>query len=188
MLLRLYWPDALTSALWLAAAAVIACVGFRLARRISPWTAARGLDGDRHGTAQSPRGGAYEAELSGVAITGLLAVALSPVSWIHHLAWLVLVVGALLGDGRDARRSALAAVVWLGYVLRVPWWGATLQHSDWAPRFVARILQDSYGIGAIVLIAVLGSWLPKRLKQGKNSPSDDLDTKRRHDPVGTLGS
>jgi alpha-1,2-mannosyltransferase len=161
MLLRLYWPDAVTSLLWIVCVAIVAYFGFRAARQA--W-----LDGD---------------EIRGIAITGLLAVLVSPVAWIHHLAWLVVVLGAIVGDGRDRRRIALAAGVWLFYVLQVPWWGITMLAHHVGPRFLGRIVQDAYGLGAIGLLVVL------RARRRPPIPkSDGADTSRNHAQVGTLGS
>ncbi|MET8143017.1 glycosyltransferase 87 family protein [Sphaerisporangium sp. NPDC005288] len=75
MLLRLYLPGWLTSLIWLALGAVVAWYGFRRAREAL-------LRGDR---------------MTAVALTGLMAVLVSPVAWIHHLAWLVVVLAALAG-------------------------------------------------------------------------------------------
>jgi alpha-1,2-mannosyltransferase len=161
MLLRLYWPDAITALLWLVCAGIVAFFGFRIARRA--WQ-----DGD---------------EIRGVAVTGLIAVLVSPVSWIHHLAWLVVVFGAIVGDGRDRRRIALAAGVWLFYLLQVPWWGITMLAHHTAPRFVGRIVQDAYGLGALGLLVLLRS-----RRRPVASESDGVDTSRNEAPVGTLGS
>jgi alpha-1,2-mannosyltransferase len=163
MLLRLYWPDAVTAAIWLACVAVVAYFGFRAARRA--WQ-----EGD---------------EIRGVAVTGLLAVLVSPVAWIHHLAWLVVVLAAIVGDGRSWRRVALAAGVWLFYVLEVPWWGITmLAHHD-GPRFAGRIVQDAYGLGALALLVFLGA---RRRPRSSKPESDGVDTSRNHPRVGTLNS
>ena len=108
MLIRLYLPDWLTTLLWLALVAVIAWYGFRHARRAL-------LDGTGR---------------PGWRWSGLMAVLLSPVAWIHHLAWVVVVLGALFGSGPDPVRVRVAAGVWLYYVLPIPWWGVTIK----APR------------------------------------------------------
>jgi alpha-1,2-mannosyltransferase len=158
--------------------AIVAYAGFRWARRA-------GRPGPYHpGGTYHP--GTYNGELVGVAITGLLAVALSPVAWIHHLAWLVVVVGALVGDGRDARRVVVACGVWLAYVLPLPWWGIRLigPEHDAISRFVGRIIQSSYGLGAAALIAVLGGWLTARLKS--SSVHDQGEERYPRPRVGTL--
>ena len=174
VLLRMYLPGAVTALLWVLCVAVVAYAGFRLARRAGLLAAAPGAPGS------------YNAELVGVAITGLLAVALSPVAWIHHLAWLVVVIGALVGDGRDVRRVIVACGVWLAYVLPLPWWGTRLigPDNDVISRFVGRIIQSSYGLGAIALILVLGCWLTMRLRI--SSGHDQGGNQHRRPRVGTL--
>lgn len=160
MLLRAYLPGPVTMALWLLCAALVGYFGFRAARRA--W-----LAGD---------------EVRGVAITGLLAVLISPVAWIHHLAWLVVVLGAIVGDGRDRRRVALAVGAWIFYVLQVPWWGITMLAHHIGPRFTGRIVQDAYGLGALGLLALLGA------RRTGDTRSDSVATSCNEAPVGTLGS
>lgn len=147
MLLRLYLPGPLTQLIWLAAVAVIGWYGFRHARR-----AFRGGDG-----------------LTGVALTGLMAVLLSPVAWIHHLAWVVVVLAALAGTGRsesgwDRDRLLVAGGVWLYYVLPIPWWGVSIRALEIPvlSPVVGKIVQNAFGLGAIALVWLLGSWLPSR--------------------------
>ncbi|GAB3990354.1 hypothetical protein GCM10029978_118020 [Actinoallomurus acanthiterrae] len=165
MLLRLYLPGPVSALIWLALAGVIAYFGFRAARRTA-------LAGD---------------EIGGVAITGLIAVAVSPVSWIHHLAWLVVIFGAIVGAGRDPRRLALAAGVWLFYVLTIPWWGITILAHHLAPRAIGRIVQDAYGLGALGLLLLFCRRRPARKVPERESPRDRADTSRENSPVGTLG-
>ncbi|WP_327048902.1 glycosyltransferase 87 family protein [Microbispora sp. NBC_01189] len=142
MLLRLYLPDALTSAVWLAAVAAIGWYGFRQARRAH-------LDGDT---------------MTAVALTGLMAVLLSPVAWIHHIAWIVVVVAAVAGSGRDPVRLLVAAGVWLYYVLPIPWWGVSIKALEIPilSPVAGKIVQNAFGLGAIGLVWLLGSWLPRR--------------------------
>ncbi|GAA1018483.1 hypothetical protein GCM10009556_073530 [Acrocarpospora pleiomorpha] len=130
MLLRLYWPDTLTTILWLAAVALIGWYGFRAAYRAH-------RDGDT---------------LTAVALTGLMAVLLSPVAWIHHLAWIIIVIAALA-----TRRPLLAAGVWAYYVLPIPWWGAYIKLWEipvLSPT-LGKIVQNAFGLGAIALVWVL---------------------------------
>ncbi len=174
VLLRMYLPEAVTSLLWVLCVAVVAYAGFRWARQA-------GLFAAEHGAP-----GSYNAELVGIAITGLLAVALSPVAWIHHLAWLVVVIGALAGDGRNVRRVIVACGVWLVYVLPFPWWGTRLigPDNDVVSRFIGRIVQSSYGLGAIAVILLLGAWLTTRLRI--SSGLDQGEEQHRRPRVGTL--
>ncbi|MFI6457451.1 glycosyltransferase 87 family protein [Streptosporangium amethystogenes] len=142
MLIRLYLPDVLTSLLWVALVAVVAWYGFRHARRAL-------LDGH---------------PVAGVALVGLMAVLLSPVAWIHHLAWVVVVLGALAGDGRDPVRVRVAAGVWLYYVLPIPWWGVTIKAAEIPvlSPVLGKIVQNGFGLGALFLVWLVGVWLPRR--------------------------
>ncbi|MCA2228663.1 glycosyltransferase 87 family protein [Nonomuraea aurantiaca] len=138
MLIRLYLPDTVTSVIWIALVAVVGWYGFRGARA------------------------AYQAKdsITAVALVGLMAVLLSPVAWIHHLAWVVVVLGAIVGDGRDPVRVRVAVGVWLYYVLPIPWWGVALKVAG--VPVLDKIVQDGYGLGALGLVWLLVSWLPKR--------------------------
>ncbi|RAY14614.1 hypothetical protein DPM19_12675 [Actinomadura craniellae] len=151
MLLRIYWPETITTALWLVCVAIMAYLGFRLARRASL------LD--------VPGPGGHSAEMAGVAIVGLLSVLLSPIGWIHHLTWIVLVIGALAGDGRDPRRAFTAVAVWIYFLFPIPWYGTRMIDPEYPAvvRFLGRIVQDGYGLAAVTLVLVLGLWLTKRI-------------------------
>ncbi|WP_256256895.1 glycosyltransferase 87 family protein [Nonomuraea pusilla] len=153
MLIRLYLNDAVTAGLWLALAAVAAWYGFTAARR------------------------AYAAgdAVTAVALVGLTAVLVSPVSWIHHLAWVVVVLAALVGDGRDRVRLWVAAGVWLYYVVPVPWWGVSLKAAEIpvVSPVLGKIVQNGYGLGAIVLVWLLASWLPRRRTASAQAATPD---------------
>ncbi|HUR01906.1 MAG TPA: glycosyltransferase 87 family protein [Nonomuraea sp.] len=138
MLIRLYMNDTVTTALWIGLVAVVGWYGFRGARD------------------------AYRAKdpMTAVALVGLMAVLLSPVAWIHHLAWVVVVLGAIVGDGRDPVRVRVAVGVWLFYVLPVPWWGVALKVAG--VPVLDKIVQNGFGLGALGLVWLLVAWLPKR--------------------------
>ncbi|MEU8355829.1 glycosyltransferase 87 family protein [Nonomuraea sp. NPDC048882] len=142
MLIRLYLPDLLTSVIWVVVVAAVGWYGFRGAR-------------EAYRTGDS---------LTAVALVGLMAVLLSPVAWIHHLAWVVVVLAAIVGDGRDPVRLRVAAGVWLYYVVPVPWWGVSLKAADipGVSLVLGKIVQNGFGLGALVLVWLLVSWLPKR--------------------------
>jgi alpha-1,2-mannosyltransferase len=84
MLLRAFEDDATAARLWLALAAVLVVVGIAGARRLE-------LSGNR---------------LGAVGTLAAASVAASPISWQHHLVWLVLPLAALVA----AERGRLAAV------------------------------------------------------------------------------
>jgi alpha-1,2-mannosyltransferase len=134
MWLRAVHDGHLGAALWVLSAVVVAVIGFSRAARAA--------------TAHD--------ELVGVALTGLLALLLSPVSWIHHFAWLLLVLAAIVATGQDRRRLLLAAAVFAFYVVKVPWIGAHwASHACGLAGVLARVVEDGYGLGALVLLVTL---------------------------------
>jgi alpha-1,2-mannosyltransferase len=116
--------------IWLPAVAVIIVFGL--------WQAAR-----------ASRAG---DELRGVAITGLVGVIVSPISWVHHIVWIVPAIAAILATGTDKGRRVLAFVVAALFVARLPYVGNDELHGT---GFVAAVLEDGYGIISIVLFAYL---------------------------------
>ena len=128
MLLRSGLPHAGMDVLLALALLTVAVVGFRLA------VEAQRVD-----------------EVAGVALTGLLAVLLSPVAWIHHLVWLPLVIGTVVADGRSPRRVAAGLGLVAYFVLRVPWIGFHMLHTAW-PTPLARLVEDGFGVLAVALL------------------------------------
>lgn len=139
MLIRTYLPDPVVSVLWIACVAAIVYFGYRGARKLS-------LAG---------------REPAGAAVTGLLSVAVSPVSWIHHLTWVVLAIGAFTGEARNRRRLIAAAATYVFFVVPVPWLGVTMLADGIGPRVLGKIVQDGFGLGALALMALLVYWLPR---------------------------
>jgi alpha-1,2-mannosyltransferase len=133
MLLREFLPGQVPAAVWVAVALAVAVAGFALARRL----------------ARESR------ETEGIAVTALLGVLLSPVSWIHHFLVVVVVIGAILADGRSSRRAAVAAGTAVFFALTIPWWGHSLLGQQDVPKLAARVVEDAFGIAALVLVVIL---------------------------------
>lgn len=130
------WTDHQVTLMWLPLAAAVALPAFLLARRFHRL-------GDR------------AAE---VGVVGLMAVLLSPVAWIHHLHWMVVLIPALIGDGRRRKRWLIAAAFTVFFIIRVPWTGhAWRRHYDWPDwvHAVGMVLQNGFGLAAVVLLVVL---------------------------------
>ena len=126
-------------ALWLALVLVVGAVGFTVAHRA--W-----------------RAGDPVAE---VAAMGLMAVLLSPVAWIHHFAWMVVVVAALVGDGRSRRRLVYGLVVLVWFWCRGPWWGSSWIAGGMPAPWFGRFLQNSDLIGALIALGLLWTVVPR---------------------------
>jgi alpha-1,2-mannosyltransferase len=120
---------------WIAAVVAILTVGLRRACRAS-------LNGD---------------ELRGVALTGLVGVLISPISWIHHLVWIVPVLAVIIGTGRNRAHIAIAAVVAGLFVARIPY----LAHYYLTTGWTHTVVTDSYGLLCIALVAYLATPVAK---------------------------
>jgi alpha-1,2-mannosyltransferase len=149
LLLRFFLPSHVPALLWLAVAAVVTVYGFAAARRVA----------------------AEGNEMAGVAITGLLAVLLSPVAWIHHLAWVAVVLGVIVGDGRDRKRVVAALATAIFFTLTIPWWGVSLLAVKGVPKLAGRAVQGGFGFGAVALIPVIG-WSARRAGPGSPAGAD----------------
>ncbi len=90
-----------------------------------------------------------------VAAVGMVAVLISPVSWIHHWHWGIAVVGALLGDGRTYRRVFAAAGVLVVLLLPLPWWGGAWPGHGPMVSIAGRIVEQSYTLLAVVSLVLL---------------------------------
>jgi alpha-1,2-mannosyltransferase len=132
-LLRLGPEGAAGTVLWLVLALAAAAAGLAVARRAH-------LAGDPVGE---------------VAAMGLVAVLCSPVSWIHHFAWVVVVVAALVGDGRSRPRLWMGGVVLAWFLCRMPWWGITWVADDLPARWFGRALQNADTVGAVLALVLL---------------------------------
>jgi alpha-1,2-mannosyltransferase len=123
LLMRAHLPPPLTALLWAAALAAVTVPALRAVRRLDPVT--------------------------GVAVTGLLSAMLSPITWSHHLVWIVVVLAALLR--RDDRLAA--AVVAFCY-LPASWVALPLLTTLGVPPTLATA---TYGLGALALLVLLST-------------------------------
>ncbi|MFB4316526.1 glycosyltransferase 87 family protein [Actinomadura sp. 21ATH] len=178
MVARIYLPDPFGSLVWLVLAALMAYFGFRMARRAT-------LLGDALAGVEGRAVDARSLRLAAVAIVGLLSVLLSPVGWIHHLVWMVPVIGALVGDGRDTRRRLFAGVAWVWFLFPLPWWGAKLigLQQGLITKIPGKIVQDAFGLAAVAMVVLLGHWLVKRIPPAEPGLGDPSHGRAE---VGTL--
>jgi alpha-1,2-mannosyltransferase len=162
LLLRAFLPAGLPGAIWVVVAAAAALAGFTLVRRLAR-------------ESREPAAAGGQISMEAVAVTALVGVLASPVSWVHHYVVVVLVIGAILADGRAPRRVALAAGTAVYFALTIPWWGQSLLGQRDVPVLAARVVQDGFGLAALVLIGVLA-----RLRTATG-------VSRRADPAGRPG-
>ena len=96
--------------------------------------------------------------------TGFL---LSPVSWVHHLHWIMVIVPAILGPAvarwrrPDWPRVGAAAVVVAWFVCTTPFWGVLWKRELRQPAWVGDLLVEGNVIGSVVVLALL-AWAVRR--------------------------
>lgn len=133
-LLRVHMPEALSTALLVVGVLAFLVIGV-----------ARALLASKAG-----------AELAGVALIGLTSVAVSPVSWDHHLIWLVPAFAVLLADPWRPRRVVGTAVAAALFYTRIPWMSARLLRSTAGLADVWwRTFNLSFTIVTLILIVTL---------------------------------
>jgi alpha-1,2-mannosyltransferase len=140
MLARLSAPEQPSRALWLALVIVVAALGL--------WRAAR-----------AARAG---DEIAGLALTGLVAALVSPITWPHHVYWfvpaLVVLVAAASAAGRGRRRFGLVALSIVGYAVAVFGvvsfvdFGVAAEPTDTPGEF---LLRNAYVLVSLVLVAAM---------------------------------
>jgi alpha-1,2-mannosyltransferase len=202
LLLRAFLPAGLPGVIWVVVAAAVAVAGFALVRRltresrepaaggqVSPAAAAGQASQAAAGSQVSPAAGGQvspaaaggQISMEAVAVTALVGVLASPVSWVHHYVVVVLVIGAILADGRAPCRVVLAAGTAVYFALTIPWWGQSLLGQRDVPVLAARVVQDGFGLAALVLIGVL-AWL--RTATGVSRRADLAGRPGRPSPGG----
>ncbi|SHN42753.1 glycosyltransferase 87 family protein [Cryptosporangium aurantiacum] len=129
MLLRTGLPDHTVSLLWLASALLLVAVATLGARRLE-------RDGNR---------------LGAVGVLAALSVAVSPISWVHHLVWLVLPLSALVA----ARRYVPAAVWAVLLTVSLPSIGAAGLRAGAAHPVFWHFVVDAQGLTAVAAVLFL---------------------------------
>lgn len=94
-------------------------------------------------------------EVAGLAVVGCLAVAVSPVSWIHHLVWLVPAAAVLAGDLRSRLRVGLAVAMLGCAAARLPWQADALLRAGVPGRPLWLVVQSLLGLIAVAVVLAL---------------------------------
>ncbi len=132
MLLRLALPSPVGSLLWVLLAVPVAVMGLRRAQRAY-------ADGE---------------VVFSLGLVGLTSALVSPVSWIHHFVWVLLIVAAVLGPARSRRRVLVATGLALAFLINIPYWGQGLVNGNGS--FVAgRLAQETYLLLTLFIVTAL---------------------------------
>ena len=118
-----------------------------------------------HRAARASRSG---DEMLGIALTALVGLLVSPVSWVHHLVWIVAVLAVLIGDATNRRRVVFAVGVASLFMLRLPNLGDNIP-PGWHLGWVAAVLRDSYGLLCVVLLGALARQIRAASTQRPNT-------------------
>lgn len=86
-------------------------------------------------------------------VTGLAGVLLSPLSWVHHWVWLLVLVPWLLAHGFRVLALAWAAAT----TLRPVWWYPSGAGLEFTHDPLGKLLQASWTVLALVTLGVLAS-------------------------------
>jgi alpha-1,2-mannosyltransferase len=118
--------------LWVPLGLAIGCVGL--------WRAARAHSAG--------------AEVTAVALVGLTALVVSPISWQHHGVWIVLAAGALITWATTLKRAAVAALGFGVFLFPLDLWGQRLYSMGWSP-WITLPLRDTYALAFIGMLLLL---------------------------------
>jgi uncharacterized membrane protein len=103
-----------------------------------------------------------EDELTAFTLVGLTTVAVSPVSWTHHVVWIapaLLVLGDAALHRRSWRHGVAAAAVYVIFVTSPMWWYEHKFESHWADGFHGMLIENAFIIVVVALVAAL-PWRP----------------------------
>lgn len=89
--------------------------------------------------------------LGALGVLAAASVAVSPISWVHHLVWLVLPLGALVAAGR----SRIAAAWALLLILSLPSLGTAGLRSGSGHPVLWHLLIDAQGLTAVLAVVLL---------------------------------
>jgi alpha-1,2-mannosyltransferase len=131
-LLRFALPSPYGSLIWVVLAAPVAVIGLRRAKQAY-------ADG---------------AVILSIGLTGLTAALISPVSWIHHFLWILLVIAALAGATHDRRALRWAACLATVFLLNIPQWGEILVRGS-GSYVLGRLLQETYLVLTLIVVTAL---------------------------------
>jgi alpha-1,2-mannosyltransferase len=100
-------------------------------------------------------------EVTAVALVGLTALVVSPISWQHHAVWIVPAAGALIAWATTRRRAAIAIVAVGVFLFPLDYWGQRL-FSLGASPWITEVLRNTYAFAFIALLVLLPLPSPAR--------------------------
>lgn len=101
-------------------------------------------------------------ELTAFTLVGLTTVAVSPVSWTHHIVWIapaLLILGDIALHHRSWRYGLATVAIYAIFVVSPMWWYEHKFESHWADGFHGMLIENAFIVVVVVLIAAL-PWRP----------------------------
>lgn len=95
--------------------------------------------------------------LEGYALAGLCTSLGSPISWTHHLTWIVPLLVVFAAKAWEVGRSKLAlwaAATYLLFAVQLPWQFGEPTGRHWSHGLIGQALENSYVAYMIVILAV----------------------------------
>src|SRR5947207_195353 len=111
------------------------------------------------------------AEVTAVALVGLTAVVVSPISWQHHAVWIVPAAAALIAWATTPKRAAVAILAVAVFLFPLDFWGQRLSSLGGSP-LIAEVLRNSYALAFIALLLLLPLPSPSPPSSPPSPPKD----------------
>ena len=118
------------------------------------------------------------AEVTAVALVGLTAVVVSPISWQHHAVWIVPAAAALIAWATTPKRAAVAILAVAVFLFPLDFWGQRLSSLGGSP-LIAEVLRNSYALAFIALLLLLPLPSPSPPSSPPSPPKDAAPAGRR---------
>jgi alpha-1,2-mannosyltransferase len=94
------------------------------------------------------------AEVTAVALVGLTALVVSPISWQHHAVWIVPAAAALIAWATTPKRAALAILAVAVFLFPLDYWGQRLFSLGGSP-WITEVLRNAFAFAFIALLLLL---------------------------------
>ena len=118
------------------------------------------------------------AEVTAVALVGLTAVVVSPISWQHHAVWIVPAAAALIAWATTPKRAAVAILAVAVFLFPLDFWGQRLSSLGSSP-LIAEVLRNAYAMAFIALLLLLPLPSPSPPSSPPSPPKDAAPPGRR---------
>ena len=100
-------------------------------------------------------------EITAVALVGLTALVVSPISWQHHAVWIVPAAAALIAWATTPKRAGIGILAVAVFLFPLDFWGQRLFSLGGSP-WITEVLRNAYALAFIALLLLLPLPSPSR--------------------------